>query len=180
MSCLSGTAAICWSSGRSRWAQRRCIDAIRSFVESFERDGRLELERSARRMSARLCWQRRLGGHVDLFGHDRVAGRFLVFLHVDGVLDCSLTFAGREPVRGVARRWPRPLERRRASPAAGQLRPGTGVGCRDSRDRPFDGSGLGWRSARSPRSCLRTSDWACRELWVCGKARHDDPASTSG
>lgn len=149
------------------------LNAIRSFVESFERDGRLELERvCAADVSAFVLAETARRG-TSICSVTTALRSFLVFLHVDGVLDCSLTFAvpGTGAWRGAA--LPRPLERGELHRLLASCDRRTVVGRRDFAIVLLMGR-LGLRCGEVAELMLENIDWRAGELVVCGKARHDD------
>ena len=116
------------------------VGAIRPFVASFEVAGRLELERiTAADVSAFVLAEASRAAGTSIRSVATALRSLLVFLHVEGLIERSLTGAvpGVGAWRGAA--LPQPLERGRAAPAAGQLRPAHRGRPARFRDRRADG-----------------------------------------
>jgi site-specific recombinase XerD len=149
------------------------VDAIRWFVVSFERDGRLELHRVMAADVSAFVLAETTRRATSIASVTTALRSLLVFLHVEGVIEQSLTFA----VPGVGA-WrgaplPRPLE-------PGQLRRlldscdrRTAVGRRDVAIIALLGR-LGLRCGEVASLTLEDIDWRAGELLIYGKGRWDD------
>jgi site-specific recombinase XerD len=149
------------------------VSALRPFIESFERAGRLELERvCAADVSAFVLAETGRRG-TSICSVTTALRSLLVFLHVEGTLDRSLTFAvpGTGAWRGAP--LPRPLEPGELYQLLASCDQRTGVGCRDYAVVLLMGR-LGLRCGEVAALMLENIDWHAGELVVCGKARHDD------
>ncbi len=149
------------------------VEAVRSFVASFERDGRLELEQvTAAEVSAFvLAETARRGSSICSLA--TALRSFLGFLHVDGVLERSLAFAvpGVGAWRGAG--LPRPLERDEFRRLLATCDRRTAVGRRDFAIMLLMGR-LGLRCGEVAALALEDIDWRAGELLIYGKGRRDD------
>jgi integrase/recombinase XerD len=149
------------------------VNAIRPFLGGFEHDGQLGLERlTAAEVSAFMLAQTaRRGGSICSVA--TALRSLLVFLHVEGVLDRSLTFAvpGVGAWRGAA--LPRPLERGELGRLLASCDRGTALGRRDFAIVVLMGR-LGLRCGEVAGLSLEDLDWRVGDLVVCGKGRRDE------
>ena len=149
------------------------VNAIRGFVASFERDGRLELKRMmAADVSAFVLAETARRG-TSICSVTTALRSLLVFLHIEGEIERSLTFAvpGVGAWRGVP--LPRPLEPGDLRRLLGSCDRRTPVGRRDFAIIALLGR-LGLRCGEVAALTLEGIDWRAGELAVYGKGRRED------
>ena len=149
------------------------VGAIRPFVASFERDGRLELHGiTAADVSAFVLAETARRG-TSICSVTTALRSLLVFLHVEGVIERSLTFAvpGVGAWRGAA--LPRPLEPGELPRLLDSCDRRTTVGRRDFAIIVLMGR-LGLRCGEVAALTLEDIDWRAGEVVIYGKGRCDD------
>ena len=152
---------------------RLYVNSIRPFLGGFEHDGQLGLERlTAGDVSAFMLAETARRG-ASICSVATALRSLLVFLHVEGALDRSLTFAvpGVGAWRGAA--LPRPLERGELGQLLASCDRDTVVGRRDFAIVLVMGR-LGLRCGEVAGLSLENVDWRAGELVVCGKGRREE------
>lgn len=150
------------------------VTAIRPFVESFQVDGRLELERvTAAEVSAFVLTEATRRQGTSIRSVATALRSLLGFLHVAGVLERSLT--GAVPGVGAWRAagLPRPLERGELRRLLACCDRRTAIGRRDFAIVVLMGR-LGLRCGEIAGLTLDDIDWRAGELVIYGKGRRDD------
>jgi site-specific recombinase XerD len=149
------------------------VRSIRPFLVGFEHDGQLVLERlTAADVSAFMLTETARRG-TSICSVATALRSLLVFLHVEGALEQSLTFAvpGVGAWRGAA--LPRPLERGELGQLLASCDRDAVLGRRDFAIILLMGR-LGLRCGEVAGLSLENLDWRAGELVVCGKGRRDE------
>ena len=150
------------------------VTAIRPFVESFEFDGRLDMGRAtAADVSAFVLAEATRRQGTSIRSVATALRSLLGFLHVDGVLERSLT--GAVPGVGAWRAagLPRPLERGELRQLLTSCDRRSAIGRRDFAIVVLMGR-LGLRCGEISGLMLDDIDWRAGELLIYGKGHRDD------
>ncbi len=160
--------------GLTKETARVYVGAIRSFVAGFAAMDRLELERvTAADVSAFVLAEAQRRHGTSIRSVATALRSLLGFLHVEGVLERSLTGA----VPGVGA-WrlaglPTPLEQGQLCRLLDSCDQATAIGRRDRAMIVLMGR-LGLRCGEVARLVLEDIDWRAGELTIYGKRHRDD------
>jgi integrase/recombinase XerD len=155
-------------------AARVYVTAIRPFVERFDGPAGIELERvTAAEVSAFVLAEASRRQGTSIRSVATALRSLLVFLHVEGMLERSLT--GAVPGVGAWRAagLPRPLEAGELGLLMASCDRRTGIGRRDFAILMLLGR-LGLRCGEVAGMTLDDIDWRAGEILVYGKGRRDD------